>query len=265
VLPYFEHPVLQLGPIPIYAFGVLVVIGILAGIELGRWRAPRYDIDPARFVSFASWMVGIGFVSSHVLDSVLYHPRELLADPWMLVDLRGGHSSFGGFAGALVTAFVWARQNRQSLFAYADLTLSVFPIAWMFGRAGCTLAHDHPGMLTSASNPLAFAYPGGARWDLGFLEMLFALGLTLVVMVLWRKKRAVGVYVALACVAYAPARFALDFLRAGPEQGGDERYLALTPAQWACFGLLVAGLLAWWSAAQERGLAARARSRYIEE
>jgi phosphatidylglycerol---prolipoprotein diacylglyceryl transferase len=258
MLPYFEHPVLELGPVPIYAFGVLVLIGILAGIELGKWRAPRHDIDPQRFVSFASWIIAVGFISSHVLDSLLYHPEDVLADPLILVDLRGGHSSFGGFFGALVTAVVWTRRKGESLLVYADLTLSVFPVAWIFGRAGCTLAHDHPGALTSSSNPLAFAYPGGPRWDLGFLEMLFAMLLALVATLLWRSKQPPGTYIALTCLAYAPVRFGLDFLRAGAAQGGDERYLGLTPAQWACFALFGAGLFALRSVIEERGVARRA-------
>ena len=34
----------------------------------------------------------------------------------------------------------------------------------------------------------------------------------------------------------------LDFLRVGPDEGGDERYLGLTPAQWACFAFFLAGV-----------------------
>jgi phosphatidylglycerol:prolipoprotein diacylglycerol transferase len=40
-------------------------------------------------------------------------------------------------------------------------------------------------------------------------------------------------------------RFGLDFLREGHDTiiaGGDPRYAGLTPAQWACFGLLAVGL-----------------------
>ncbi len=29
---------------------------------------------------------------------------------------------------------------------FADLILSVFPVAWVFGRSGCSVVHDHPGM-----------------------------------------------------------------------------------------------------------------------
>jgi phosphatidylglycerol:prolipoprotein diacylglycerol transferase len=49
-------------------------------------------------------------------------------------------------------------------------------------------------------------------------------------------------------VAYAPSRFALDFLRARDMSGADPRYAGFTPAQWACFLLLGFGTLVLWKA-----------------
>jgi len=52
-----------------------------------------------------------------------------------------------------------------------------------------------------------------------------------------------------ACLSYAPVRFALDFLRersagAGDVHGAiDPRYGYLTPAQWECFLLLALGIV----------------------
>jgi phosphatidylglycerol:prolipoprotein diacylglycerol transferase len=52
-----------------------------------------------------------------------------------------------------------------------------------------------------------------------------------------------------ACLSYAPVRFALDFLRersavADDVHGAiDARYAYLTPAQWECFLLLGLGIV----------------------
>ena len=98
---------------------------------------------------------------------------------------------------------------------------------------------------TSAGNPLAFAFPDGPRWDLGFLEMLFSVVLSIVCVVLWRRPRPLGTYVAVTAITYAPVRFALDFLRVGPDAEGDARYGELTPAQWWCLVLFFVGIAAW--------------------
>src|SRR6185503_19849378 len=79
--------------------------------------------------------------------------------------------------------------------------------------------------------------------DLGFYELLFTIALTAVLFWFARKPRRPGQIIALAALAYAPARFGFDFLRAVDVARPDVRYAALTPAQWAY--LATAGLGAW--------------------
>ena len=153
------------------------------------------------------------------------------------------------------------REKPVAILPYADVILAVFPVAWIFGRAGCAVVHDHPGARASAGSWLAVAYGPGPidhfwllelrhgiepRYDLGFLEMLFAFVLAAGFALTWKRGRASGWYFVAACVLYAPVRFALDFLRVEDAAGGDLRYGAFTPAQWACGALLLFGLgLAW--------------------
>lgn len=253
MLPYCQQPNFDLGPIPIHAFGLLVVAAIAVGTELASRRARVAGIDPDSMTSYAMWLVVPGFIGAHVFDSLWYHPREVLEDPATLLALFWGMSSFGGFVGAASGALAWRLYKREPMLPRVEVVLSVFPISWTLGRAACTVAHDHPGLPTTATNPLAFAYPDGPRWDLGFLEMLFAVALSIVCVRLWRRPRPVGTYTALVCLSYAPVRFALDFLRADANAGGDARYGNLTPAQWACFALAAVGVFALREMLDERG------------
>jgi phosphatidylglycerol:prolipoprotein diacylglycerol transferase len=246
MLPFYEQPVLHLGPIPIYAFGVLVACAIGVGIYLATKRAPGYGIDKEALYDFVQWVLIPGFLGAHILDAVWYHPAEVLEDPAALLLTLGGLSSFGGFLGAVTGAFLYGRRHQVAILPYVDLCVSVFPVAWIFGRAGCTVAHDHPGLHTTADNPLAFAYPDGARWDLGFLEMLFSVLISIGLYFLWKKPRTPGFYVAYACMTYAPIRFALDYLRAEADDGGDARYASLTPGQWAAIAMFATGAYFAW-------------------
>jgi phosphatidylglycerol:prolipoprotein diacylglycerol transferase len=152
---------------------------------------------------------------------------------------------------------------------HADVVLAVFPIFWVFGRAGCAVVHDHPGKRAPADSPLAVAYgPGPStdlgfielrhgvepRYDLGLLELVFAVVLAIAFMATWRSAHKTGFYVVTTFLAYAPVRFMLDFLRAPPVEGGDIRYGLLTPAQWACVAMFGVGVwLLRHVAARERG------------
>jgi phosphatidylglycerol:prolipoprotein diacylglycerol transferase len=121
------------------------------------------------------------------------------------------------------------------------------------------VVHDHPGAAASADSWLAVGFGPGTwqdygffqlkygstpRYDLGLLELFFTVALALAFSLTWHRASTRGWYVAVACTLYAPVRFCLDFLRSRDlADGGDERYAALTPAQWGCVVMFAFG--AW--------------------
>ena len=111
----------------------------------------------------------------------------------------------------------------------------MFPRAWLFGRLGCTISHDHPGIRTESW--LGVQYPGGARYDLGLLEVLFTLGYIGLLAMLDRRRRAAGFYLGLFLTTYGVFRLALDSLHENPL-----RYFGLTVDQYASAAATVAGL-----------------------
>jgi phosphatidylglycerol---prolipoprotein diacylglyceryl transferase len=246
-IPYVEIPPLHLfgpigpiGEISIKPFGTLVALGVYIGIELARKQGDRYKLDAATLSSFIWYILAGGFIGGHVLDTIFYRPAHVVSDPLSLLRIWDGQSSFGGFTGAFVGLVIWRYRFKASAIRYADIVASAFPAAWVFGRMGCSVAHDHPGLRSDLW--LAVAYPAGGRFDLGFLEMLLTIPLAITFLAMMKKPRPPGFYLGIMCTAYAPVRFALDFLRARDVSGADPRYAGLTPAQWACVLLLAAGL-----------------------
>jgi phosphatidylglycerol:prolipoprotein diacylglycerol transferase len=239
-------------PISIKPFGVLVATGVYLGGYLALRQARKLGLEERALFSFIVHVVGIGFVAGHVLDAIFYYPERVLADPSSLVRLWDGLSSFGGFAGAALGAAVWGFREKRAILPYADVVASAFPVGWVFGRAGCALAHDHPGMRSDAW--FAVRYPEGGRFDLGLYEMLLTIPIAVAFVILRRKPRPWGFYLGSMCVAYAPWRFALDFLRARDVAIVDPRYAGLTPAQWACFLLLGFGVWRLWKSLDSAGM-----------
>jgi phosphatidylglycerol:prolipoprotein diacylglycerol transferase len=286
MIPYIHVPDFHIGPLPLHPFGILVATGVLVGTSVTARRAEKMGYDVVRLNSFITWMLVSAFVLSHTLDAVFYHwhdevermPWSLnpLSDsmPWYLFKPWLGLSSFGGFIGAVVGIVLWrylevvdgklrVRPKPAALLAYADLVLSVLPLGWLFGRAGCSTVHDHPGARATADALLAVGYPmpdptrfyvppgtsvtslgpieiihgNYPRYDLGTLEFLFTAVLITCFAITWSRKVPVGTYAIVTGLAYAPVRFAMDFLRVPDTQGGDPRYGTLTPAQWSCFAL----------------------------
>jgi phosphatidylglycerol:prolipoprotein diacylglycerol transferase len=268
MIPAIEVYTWRVGPIAFHAFGFLVTLGIFVGYMAGRRRAPMFGVERADLASFLRWMLVTAFIMAHVLDEIFYHP-EALVQPWTLLFIWDGLSSYGGFIGTCIGGVLWAylettpgapfirmRKTRRPLLAISDLIASIFPLAWTFGRMGCAVVHDHVGAPTTSALGVQFGFGPvddyglfglhhgiDRRWDLGLLEMLFMIVASIGFAFMWRKKRPLGSYLVALCLVYPPVRFALDFLRVGPDEGGDARYLHLTPAQWACFAFFIVGVV----------------------
>jgi phosphatidylglycerol---prolipoprotein diacylglyceryl transferase len=258
LIPYITLPELTLlpagalgsfppAPLTLKPFGMLVATGVYLASWLTLRRARRIGLDDRVMTSFITWILGFGFVGGHVFDLIFYYPQRLLDDPWSLFRLWDGLSSFGGFTGGCIAMVIWRFRHGVSILPYADNMMALFPVGWAFGRAGCTTAHDHPGVLSDSW--LAVQYPGGGRFDLGLLELLLVIPLAIAFLVLGRKPRPWGFFLALGCLCYGPIRFALDFLREREAVPGDvhgaidPRYGQLTPAQWECFAVLALGVI----------------------
>jgi phosphatidylglycerol:prolipoprotein diacylglycerol transferase len=263
LIPYVEIAPLAIGPITLHPFGLMIAIACVVGWTLMMWRARALRLDVSEVRALWLWSIALGFVSAHALDEVFYHPEDIARRPLSLLFVWEGLSSLGGFAGALAGAFVWKyvrwtktagasfarpalRARPMRLLPFADLVMSTFPVAWIFGRIGCAIVHDHVGARVPDGTPLAVAFPGGARYDLGLLELLFTIVLSAALALTWnaRARPKTGTYVVVVSLAYAPVRFAMDFLRERESEmeGADVRWGALTFAQWACALLFVFGL-----------------------
>ena len=126
---------------------------------------------------------------------------------------------------------------------WCDLGAWGLTFSWMMGRIGCASVHDHPGALSDWALAISNWPPEMvSRHDLGFYEAIWWVVICSAMLLLDRKPRQKGFYLAVVPIMYAPARFTLDFLRVGPELGGDVRYFGLTPAQYFSIGIFIVGL-----------------------
>ncbi len=243
MIPYLDIATFTLAGQTFHTFGLLVAIGCIVGHAVGLRRHQALGLGPAKvFDVFTLAVYGAGFTLGHVLDVVMYRPHAIVEDPWVLVRLNQGLSSFGGVFGAVVGGLTYLHVKRLDKWVWADLCTYAFPFAWLFGRAGCAVAHDHKGRLTDSA--LAVRFPDGARYDLGLVEFALTPLLMAVVVTVARRDRRPGMISAALAVVYALMRFPLDFLRATdlPGDEGDPRYGGLTPGQWASVGTLLFGV-----------------------
>lgn len=240
MIPYIDFKLFDIGGVPIHMFGVLVAAGVIIGDRLTVREGARRGLDPRDVRYLNARMVIGGFIMAHLVSVVFYFPERIKENPLVLLNLWSGLSSFGGFAGAAITYLYLSRKENIPALPYADAVALGLSVGWIFGRLGCTTAHDHPGQHTTFF--LAVKYPDGPRHDLGLYELLFTIVLTIILYLYARQPRPAGRLIGLFAALYSPVRFGLDFLRARDVLRPDERYAGLTPAQWACLGAFALGI-----------------------
>ena len=176
MIPYFAQPQLRLGPLTIHAFGVLVACALFVGMRIVRRRAAGQGLPDREVGRFLSWVLIGGFVGAHLVDRLVYFPRETMADPFSLLRFWESLSSFGGFLGGTAGALCssGARRTRLDLEVRGQLRVRV-SLRLDLGRTGCFVAYDHPGRSTGffsarCTRTASFATPGPRRGDLHHLH-----------------------------------------------------------------------------------------------
>ena len=232
------------GGLTLHWFGVLVALGIVIGrllVGLGaRVYAPG---DPDRAVgAYTACVVG-GIVGAHLLEVFAYQPellrKEGISALWRVWE---GSASAGGALGGIAGILLYFRVQGRSSTPYWDaLVLGIVP-GWGVARLGCAVAHDHPGIRSTAW--FAVQFPDGKRLDMGLLDAVVLLALGAVLWLLARKKRPELALLGMFALGYSGPRFLLDFLRATDLPDSDRRLAGLTPAQWIFLGMIALGV--WW-------------------
>jgi len=238
MLPYIDLPPLNVSgrfiqwPLLCACVGVLVAhVALLA-------RARRLALNVPTAASMSFFMVVAGLLGAR-LFKLAYLPGVWSQLSWMDLFAAGGLASFGGLAGGLIGALLYFAARRMSAATaldYLDALAAVFPLGWLFGRLGCSIAHDHPGL--ASSSVFAVAYPDLPRFDLGYLEVLFlALAMIPLFVVLARRPQPRGFFLTVFFLLYGGFRLWLDTLHVDPP-----RYAGITVDQWAYGSMVLLGV-----------------------
>ena len=149
-------------PFPIYSFGALVALAILAGAwlagreldrmyesgQLGGVRIDREsgrgtkEVSPSVLVGFLSVVAGgMGIVGSKIFH-ILENLNDFMLDPSAMMFSTAGLTFYGGLIVAGLTIAWYLRRYDLSVARFADAAAPGLMLAYGIGRIGCYLAGD---------------------------------------------------------------------------------------------------------------------------
>ena len=252
MIPYRTFPGIDLGPLTIRTFGLMVGLGLLIGSIIFVRHVARTGIESGRLERLALWTIVLGIIGARVMF-VLTDLDEFVDRPLAVFALwEGGLQFSGGFLVAVAYLIWWLRRNPDVRgLLVADGMVLGLSVGLAIGRIGCYAVGEHLGGTTGFF--LGVDYLGGETREgpipvgahihnTALYEIVLLL--PLIVLLFWMARRGVprGWMTATFLIWYGVQRFTTDFLRAY-----DRTVLGLTGAQYVCIGMIAAGLLfaAW--------------------
>lgn len=162
------YPILfHIGPITIHTYGLMLALGVMAGLLLLRRLARDAGLDADKLQNLALWVVLAGIAGARIAFLAL-EPNGF-ANPWQVFMIwQGGLVFYGGLAAALPVAWWRGRRLGLSFPALADLLAPSLALGQAFGRLGCFFSGDSFGKpwdgpwppRESRCTPPSFTSPG---------------------------------------------------------------------------------------------------------
>ncbi|MBD2127981.1 prolipoprotein diacylglyceryl transferase [Microcoleus sp. ZQ-A2] len=246
----------QLGPIAIRWYGLLIASAVLIGVTLSQYLAKRRNVDPNLVGDLAICLV-IAAIPSARLYYVLFEWEQYAQNPLQAFAIwKGGIAIHGAILGGIVAAIIFARIQKISVWLLADLVVPSLILGQAIGRWGNFFNSEAFGRPTDLpwklyippqQRPLEFinydyfhpTFLYESLWNL----MVFAILMTLFFRDLKRKPHLkVGTLALVYMVAYSLGRFWIEGLRTDSLMIGPLRMAQIISLVEITLGLLG---LAW--------------------
>ena len=134
------YPRIELGPVTIYSYGLMVAIGLAVAIGLLCLELRRKDIDPVHGLWIAI-IIPSGVVGAKLLF-VVEEWQRFVIDPAGVAISGGGLSFYGGFLLGLLAMYGYLRVHRIKFLVFADAAAPGALLGRGIARLGCHLAGD---------------------------------------------------------------------------------------------------------------------------
>jgi phosphatidylglycerol:prolipoprotein diacylglycerol transferase len=130
--------------LPIRGYGVMLLLGMVAGVALSAYQAYREGIRPDFIISLAMVMVVAGIAGARLFFVIQYWPQFQRDSLWAtLAEIakftEGGLVVYGSVAGGLLAGVLYVRWQRLRLLRIGDIIAPGMLLGLALGRIGCLL------------------------------------------------------------------------------------------------------------------------------
>ncbi len=209
-----------IGGLRVHWYGIMIAIGLYAGIQVALHDAPRRGIDRDKLMNVSLIAAVLGVVGGRLYYVVQNRPEFYFQHPAEILAVWNGGMAFYGaiFAGALALV-IGALLYRLPLWSLFDVGALGLTIGQAFGRVGNIINGDIVGYRTDGSwgfvytNPNTFAPRNVPVQPANLYELLIAVAIFTLLWSLRKRIRPEGMLAMLYLVLYSLSQLAVFALR----------------------------------------------------
>ena len=143
--------IINLGPIPINSFGLMVALALMAGIFI-LGRSFEYNgIKKHLAEKYVIWGGIGGLIGARLWYIFISHWDVVKADLWGAFTSSAGFVFYGGFIISFVILVTMAKRDKLSFWKFLDSFGPAMTLGYAVGRLGCQLSGDGDYGITTDS------------------------------------------------------------------------------------------------------------------
>lgn len=144
------NPVLvQLGPITLYWYTIMILIGFLLGGALAFHEAKKYNISEEFMTNLFFYLIPISIIGAR-LYYVLFNLDYYLANPINIFKIwEGGLAIHGGLLFGFIFLYIYSKKNKVNWIRLLDILVVSVAIGQAIGRWGNFFNGEAHGAITS--------------------------------------------------------------------------------------------------------------------
>ncbi|MEB7835248.1 prolipoprotein diacylglyceryl transferase [Staphylococcus equorum] len=221
-LNYINPIALELGPISVRWYGIIIAVGILLGYFIAQEGVKRIGFDTDTLVDIIFWSAIFGFIMARLYFVVFQWPYYIQNPIEIPMIWHGGIAIHGGLIGGFVTGIIICKQKNINPFQIGDVIAPSMILGQGIGRWGNFMNHEAHGgpvsrtFLENLHIPdfiINNMYINGKYYQPTFLyESIWDI-LGFVILVLLRKHLRIGDTFCLYLIWYSIGRFFVEGMR----------------------------------------------------
>ena len=155
------HPVIiQIGPLVVRWYSVMIVIACLAGLWLARAESERKGIGKERVDDFFLYAVIGAIIGARLYYLAFSNPALFWENPLSIFAIwQGGLAIHGAIIGGFLVSLQYSRKHKIPFLKFVDTLAPSLILGQAIGRIGCFFNGD------------AHGYPTNLPWGLVMLPI----------------------------------------------------------------------------------------------